>query len=123
MNYFFAVLAAVVLLGIPSTTMAALTCEEPARPDLALLRDAGLSAEEVRNEFRTYFADVEGFLNCINETSERVRAEARSAAYDVAQIRGTFPNDGRSSPAADVRAASDANLDETGRLILLPRGQ
>ena len=123
MNDFFARLAGVVLLGIPSTAMASLTCLEPARPDIALLRDAGLSAEEVRNEFKTYFADVEGFLNCINEASERVRVEARSAAYDLAQIRGTFSNDGRSSPAADGRAAADADLDETGRLILLRRGQ
>lgn len=123
MNDFFARLIGVVLLGIPSTTMAALSCEEPARPDLALLLDAGLSAEQAKNEFRNYFTDVEVFLNCINETSERVRVEARSAVYDLAQIRGRFPKNGRSRPAEEGQATADAKLDETGRLILLPRGQ
>lgn len=123
MDDFFAGLAGVVLLGIPSTAMASLMCLEPARPDLALLRDAGLSAEEVRNEFETYFSDVEGFLNCINEASERVRVEARSAAYDLAQLRGTFAKDVGSIPAPDEQEPVDANLDETGWLILLTRGQ
>ncbi|UIJ33257.1 hypothetical protein LV780_21675 (plasmid) [Cereibacter azotoformans] len=120
MNDFFIILAGVVLVGVPSTATASLSCLEPARPNLALLRDAGLSVEEVRSEFQTYFVDVEGFLNCINETSERVRVEARSAAYDLAQIRATFLNDVGSSPTPDGQVPADSNLDETGRLILFP---
>lgn len=123
MNKSFYFLAGVVLFSIPSNAMASLMCLEPTRPDLALLRDVGLSAEEVRNEFQTYFTDVERFLNCINETAERARVEARMAAYDLAQIRGTFSNDGDSSLAAPSRVPADANLEERGRLILLPHGQ
>lgn len=51
------------------------TCIEPFRPDAEILADGGFNAEELREEFRIYFSEVEDYLNCLNNSAARIRQE------------------------------------------------
>lgn len=75
-------------------------CIEPIRPESAYLLDAGFSGAEVRSEFRRYFSEVEDYLNCLNETSARVRDDAHVAVYEYQHVLETT-EPGKADPADD----------------------
>ncbi|MCE6958107.1 hypothetical protein LAZ40_03430 [Cereibacter sphaeroides] len=116
---FISVAISLVLIACSSACLAAATCLEPVRPDRAFLEDAGFSPAEIRTEYRTYFTDVEDFLNCLNDVAARVRTEARTAAYDFDRALKELPQDRQSlSGSEDGFAPSTVPLQETGRLFL-----
>lgn len=96
-------------------------CIAPVKPEAQYLKDAGYSREEVHAAFRVYFREVEAFLNCWNDVTARVHAEARVAAAELGRVL-------RDSPAAEENRhalegvegfiASDRPLIETGELVL-----
>ncbi|MCE6967546.1 hypothetical protein [Cereibacter sphaeroides] len=116
---FISVAISLVLIACSSACLAAPICLEPVRPDRAFLEDAGFSPAEIRTEYRSYFTDVEDFLNCVNETAARVRSEAQTAAYDFDRALRELPQERLSSSGSeDDFAPSTVPLQETGRLFL-----
>ena len=92
-------------------------CIEPIRPESAHLLDAGFSGAEVRAEFRRYFSEVEDYLNCLNETSGRIRDDARAAAYDYQHVlETTEPR--RAYQEADGFSPPSIEMKDTGELYL-----
>ena len=92
-------------------------CIEPIRPEAAHLLDAGFSGGEVRTEFRRYFNEVEDYLNCLNETSGRIRDDARAAAYDYQHVLETTES-GRADQEADGFSPPSVEMKDTGELYL-----
>ena len=92
-------------------------CIEPIRPESAHLLDAGFSGAEVRAEFRRYFSEVEDYLNCLNETSGRIRDDARAAAYDYQQVLETT-EPGKTGQADDGFQPPSVAMKDTGELFL-----
>lgn len=111
-------LAAVIMGGLAAPAVAQELCIEPIRPEPAHLLDAGFSGAEVRSEFRRYFSEVEDYLNCLNETSGRIRDDARAAAYDYQHVlettepsRADQESDGFSSPSVEMNDTGELYLD------------
>jgi len=92
-------------------------CVEPIRPEAAHLLDAGFSGAEVRSEFRRYFSEVEDYLNCLNETSGRIRDDARAAAYDYQHVLETT-KPGRGTEIREDFVPPTVEMKETGELFL-----
>lgn len=110
------ILAAVIMGGFAAPAAAQELCIEPIRPEAAHLLDAGFSGAEVRSEFRRYFSEVEDYLNCLNETSGRIRADARAAAYEYRHVlETTDPDEGKLD--TDILYSSEV-MKETGELFL-----
>ena len=111
------ILAAVIMGGLAAPAVAQELCIEPIRPEAAHLLDAGLSGAEVRSEFRRYFSEVEDYLNCLNETSGRIRDDARAAAYDYQHVLETT-EPGRADQVANEFQAPTVAMKDTGELFL-----
>ncbi|MGY9047556.1 MAG: hypothetical protein ACKVKF_10925 [Rhodobacterales bacterium] len=110
-------LVLVCVVATPVSGLADGVCFEPTRPEAAYLLDAGFSGGEIRRAFRTYFTEVEGYLNCLNETSARIRQEARAAAYDYNHVLDTYPHE-PGTETDGARIAPSIRLKETGELFL-----
>jgi len=96
-------------------------CIEPIKPEAAYLHDAGYTGDEIHAAFRTYFREVEDFLNCWNEVTYRIHDEARSASYELSSALRKYPSRHNHDEAVEGLSgfiASDAPLIETGTLIL-----
>lgn len=111
------ILAAVIMGGLAAPAAAQELCIEPIRPEAAHLLDAGFSGGEVRTEFRRYFNEVEDYLNCLNETSGRIRDDARAAAYDYQHVLETT-EPGRADQEADGFSPPSVEMKDTGELYL-----
>lgn len=108
-------LAMVAALAVPAAAQE--LCIEPIRPESAYLLDAGLTGAEVRTEFRRYFSEVEDYLNCLNETSGRIRDDARAAAYDYQHVLETT-EPGEADQGDDGFRPPSVAMRNTGELIL-----
>lgn len=111
------ILAAAIVGGFAVPAAAQELCIEPIRPEAAHLLDAGFSGAEVRSEFRRYFSEVEDYLNCLNETSGRIRNDAQAAAYDYQHVLETT-EPGRADQEADEFQPPTVEMKETGELFL-----
>lgn len=111
------ILAAAVLAALAAPGAAQELCIEPVRPEAAHLLDAGFSGAEVRVEFRRYFGEVEDYLNCLNETSGRIREDARAAAYDYQQVLETT-EPGKAGQGDDGFRPQSVAMKDTGELFL-----
>jgi hypothetical protein len=111
------ILAAAIVGGFAVPAAAQELCIEPIRPEAAYLLDAGFSGAEVRSEFRRYFSEVEDYLNCLNETSGRIRDDARSAAYDYQHVLETT-EPGRAYQESDGFSPPSVEMNDTGELYL-----
>ena len=111
------ILAAAIVGGFAVPAAAQELCIEPIRPEAAHLLDAGFSGAEVRTEFRRYFSEVEDYLNCLNETSGRIRDDARSAAYDYQHVLETT-KPGRGTETREDFVPPTVEMKETGELFL-----
>lgn len=69
------------------------------------------------SEFRRYFSEVEDYLNCLNETSGRIRDDARAAAYDYQHVLETT-EPGRADQVANEFQAPTVAMKDTGELFL-----
>ena len=110
-------LAAAIVGGLAAPAAAQELCVEPIRPEAAHLLDAGFSGAEVRSEFRRYFREVEDYLNCLNETSGRIRDDARAAAYDYQHVLETT-EPGRAYQESDGFSPPSVEMNDTGELYL-----
>ncbi|OCX56648.1 hypothetical protein BFP70_19750 [Thioclava sp. SK-1] len=106
----------VAVFAVP--TAAQELCIKPIRPESAHLLDAGFSGAEVRALFRRYFSEVEDYLNCLNDISGRIRADARAAAYDYQRVLETtepgevdLGDDGFQPPTVAMRDTGELFLD------------
>lgn len=111
------ILAAVIMGGLAAPAAAQELCIEPIRPEAAHLLDAGFSGAEVRSEFRRYFSEVEYYLNCLNETSGRIRDDARAAAYDYQHVL-EMTKPGRGTETSEDFVPPTVEMKETGELFL-----
>ncbi|UAB91076.1 hypothetical protein I5192_18185 (plasmid) [Ruegeria sp. SCSIO 43209] len=55
------------------------------------MSNAGYGAGEIRSAYRSYFSDVEDYLNCLNHASARIRWEATAAAQDYNRVLDQYP--------------------------------
>jgi|OM-RGC.v1.025170521 hypothetical protein len=111
------ILSAAMLAVLTAPGTAQELCIEPIRPEAVHLLDAGLSGAEVRTEFRRYFNEVEDYLNCLNETSARIREDARAAAYDYQHVlESTEP--GEADLGDDGFRPPSVAMKNTGELFL-----
>tara|TARA_R100000365_G_C2705014_1_gene42271 strand:- start:288 stop:668 length:381 start_codon:yes stop_codon:yes gene_type:complete len=111
------ILAAAIVGALAGHAAAQELCIEPIRPESAYLLDAGFSGAEVRAEFRRYFSEVEGYLNCLNERSGRIRNDARAAAYDYQHVlEKTDP--GKADQGDDGFQPPTVAMKDTGELFL-----
>lgn len=115
MKPFLLAVAIVAVLTAPGAAQE--LCIEPTRPEAAHLLDAGFSGAEVRAEFRRYFGEVEDFLNCLNETSGRIRDDARAAAFDYQHVLETT-EPGKADQGDDGFQPPNIAMKETGELIM-----
>ncbi|ATG37837.1 hypothetical protein PhaeoP23_03760 (plasmid) [Phaeobacter piscinae] len=112
------VILAVAIMAVSAAPVAAQElCIEPIRPESVYLLDAGFSGAEIRAEFRRFFSEVEVYLNCLNETSARIRQDARAAAYDYQHVLETT-EPGKADPADDGFQPPSVALRDTGELFL-----
>ncbi|GGB26730.1 hypothetical protein [Allosediminivita pacifica] len=118
--------AIVAVLTVPGAAQE--LCIEPIRPEAAYLLDAGFSGGEVRTEFRRYFSEVEDYLNCLNETSGRIREDARNAAYDYQHVLETtepgevdLGDDGFQPPIVAMKETGELFLDYRPRQLGEPK--
>ena len=111
------ILAAAISVALTAPGAAQELCIEPVRPEAAHLLDAGFSDSEVRAEFRRYFSEVEDYLNCLNETSGRIRDDARAAAYDYQHVLETT-EPGRGTENHEDFVPPTVEMRETGELFL-----
>jgi hypothetical protein len=81
----------VIVMLAASNSAAQEACIEPVRPDAGYLADAEYGAGEIRSAYRGYFSDVEDYLNCLNQTSARIRQEATAAAQDYDRVLDQYP--------------------------------
>ncbi len=81
----------VIVMLAASNSAAQEACIEPVRPDAGFLADAGYGAGEIRSAYRSYFSDVEDYLNCLNQASARIRREATAAAQDYNRVLDRYP--------------------------------
>lgn len=107
--------AIVAILAAPAAAQE--QCIEPIRPETAHLLDAGFSGAEVRAEFRRYFSEVEDYLNCLNETSGRIRDDARAAAYEYKHVL-EMTEPGRADQEAYGLQPPSVAMKDTGELFL-----
>ncbi|MDA3856942.1 MAG: hypothetical protein PF480_01550 [Roseovarius sp.] len=109
-------LALVFAISATSLVTAQEACIEPIRPDAGYLVDADYEALEIREAYRGYFSAVEGYLNCLNRSSARIRQEATAAAQDYDRVLDQYPvqpgQGGEPPPAPRVE------MSETGTLFL-----
>lgn len=110
-------LAVAMMTALAAPGAAQELCIEPIRPEAAHLLDAGFSGGEVRTEFRRYFSEVEDYLNCLNETSGRIRDDARAAAYDYQHVLETT-EPGRGTETREDFVPPTVEMKETGELFL-----
>lgn len=110
-------LAVTMMTALAAPGAAQELCIEPIRPEAAHLLDAGFSGGEVRTEFRRYFSEVEDYLNCLNETSGRIRDDARAAAYDYQHVLETT-EPGRGTETREDFVPPTVEMKETGELFL-----
>lgn len=92
------------------------SCLEPFRPDVGILVDGGYEAQEMRDEFRTYFSEVEDYLNCLNSSAARIRKEATAAAQDYNRVLDQHPVEPGQS--VEPETAPRVELTESGTLFL-----
>ena len=92
------------------------SCIEPFRPDAEYLADGGFDAQEMRDFFRTYFSEVEDYLNCLNHSSSRIRQEATAAAQDYNRVLNQHPVEAGQS--SEPESVPRVELSETGTLFL-----
>ncbi|UWQ43938.1 hypothetical protein K3718_21435 (plasmid) [Leisingera aquaemixtae] len=112
MDRFYQILAAF----LASSAGAQEACIEPFHPDTEYLVDGGFTPEEMREEFRTYFSEVEDYLNCVNSSAARVRQDATSAAQDynrVLDLHSVKPGRG-----TEQEPVPRVELSESGTLFL-----
>ncbi|WP_298921085.1 hypothetical protein [uncultured Roseobacter sp.] len=86
-------LTLVIAMLTASDSVAQEACIEPVRPDAGYLADAGYEAGEIRSAYRGYFSDVEDYLNCLNQSSARIRQEATAAAQDYDRVLDQYPSE------------------------------
>lgn len=84
-------LTLVIAMLTASNSVAQEVCIEPIRLDAGYLSDAGYDAGEIRSAYRSYFSDVEDYLNCLNHASTRIRQEATAAAQDYNRVLDQYP--------------------------------
>lgn len=84
-------LTLVIAMLTASNSAAQEACIEPVRPDAGYLADASYDAGEIRSAYRSYFSDVEDYLNCLNQASARIRQEATVAAQDYNRVLDQYP--------------------------------
>lgn len=111
------ILSAAIVAALAVSGAAQELCIEPIRPESAHLLDAGFSGAEVRAEFRRYFSEVEDYLNCLNETSGRIRDDARAAAYDYQQVLETT-EPGKAGRGDEGFQPPSVSMKHTGELFL-----
>jgi len=111
------ILAVAMMAALAAPGAAQELCIEPIRPEAMHLLDAGFSGGEVRKEFRRYFSEVEDYLNCLNETSGRIRDDARAAAYDYQNVLETT-EPGRADQGANEFQPPTVEMKDTGELFL-----
>ena len=107
--------AAMAVFAAPVATQE--LCIEPIRPESAFLLDAGFSGGgEIRSEFRRYFSEVEVYLNCLNESSGRIRDDARAATNDYQHVLET-KEPSRADQGANEFQPSRIEVKDTGELF------
>lgn len=111
------ILSAAMMAALAESGAAQEICIEPIRPESAYLLSAGFSGAELRTEFRRYFSEVEGYLNCLNETSDRIRDDARAAAYDYQRVLETT-DPGEADQGDDEFQLPSVAMNDTGELFL-----
>ncbi len=79
-------LTLVIAILAASNSVAQEVCIEPVRPDESYLADEGYGAREIRSAYRSYFSDVEDYLNCLNHASARIRQQATAAVQDYNRV-------------------------------------
>ncbi|MCA1337885.1 hypothetical protein [Pseudooceanicola marinus] len=110
------ILSAAIVAALTVSGTAQELCIEPIRPEAAHLLDAGLSGAEVRAEFRRYFSEVEDYLNCLNETSARIRDDAQAAAYDYQHVLD-MTDPGKNGWGAGEFQPPTVEMKDTGELF------
>ncbi len=111
------ILAAAIVAVLTAPGTAQELCIEPIRPEAAQLLDVGFTGAEVRVEFRRFFSEVEEYLNCLNETSARIRDDARAAAYDYQRVLETT-EPGQADQGDDGFRPPSVAMKDTGELFL-----
>ncbi|MFV1761492.1 hypothetical protein VWY69_00210 [Phaeobacter sp. A90a-4k] len=110
---------AFVLLAIATAEASAQeTCTEPYRPDAEFLVDGGYDGQEMREEYRIYFSEVEDYLNCVNISAARIRQEAIAAAQDYNRVLDRHPV--TAGVSIERKLVPDVELSESGTLFLDP---
>ena len=106
----------VIAMLAASSSVAQEVCLEPVRPDAGYLADAGYGAGEIRSAYRGYFADVEDYLNCLNQTTARIRQEATSAAQDYERVLDQYPV--KPGQGGEPERAPRIDMADSGTLFL-----
>lgn len=111
------ILAAAIVAVFAEHGAAQELCIEPIRPEAAQLLDAGFTGAEVRVEFQRFFSQVEEYLNCLNETSARIRDDAQAAAHDYQRVLETT-EPGKADQGDDGFRPPSVAMKDTGELFL-----
>ena len=109
-------LALVLLVIATAEASAHESCIEPYRPDAEFLADGGYDAQEMREEFRIYFSEVEDYLNCLNNSAARIRQEATAAAQDYNRVLDQHPVE--SGQPVEQEPVPQVELSDSGTLFL-----
>lgn len=106
----------VLLLIAAAEASAHESCIEPYRPDAEFLKDGGYNAQEMREEFRIYFSEVEDYLNCLNNSSAKMQQEATAAAQDYNRVLDLHPVE--SGQPVEQEPVPQVELSDSGTLFL-----
>ena len=109
-------LALVLIVFAISSVTAQEACIEPFRPDANYLADGGYEAQEMRETYRGYFSEVEGYLNCLNRSSARIRQEATAATQDYDRVLDRYPV--QQGQGIEPPQVPRVELSESGTLFL-----
>lgn len=111
----------VIVMLAASNSAAQDACIQPVRPDAGYLADAEYRAGEIRSAYRGYFSDVEDYLNCLNQTSARIRQEATAAAQDYDRVLDQYP--AQPGQGGESERAPRIEMTDTGTLFLDYQGK
>ncbi|MFD1158933.1 hypothetical protein [Roseovarius aestuarii] len=106
----------VIVMLAASNSAAQEACIEPVRPDAGYLADAGYGAGEIRSAYRSYFSDVENYLNCYNQATARIRQEATVAARDYDRVLDRYPVE--AGQGIEPEQAHRIEMSDSGTLFL-----
>jgi len=74
---------------VAGTTGSAAACAPPQRPFLPQASGGRETyADLIRQDFETYFAEVQGYFRCLDEERNRAFVEAQEVSDDYAQFLG-----------------------------------